>query len=65
MTAPAKPAQNRPNCTGCRHYYITWEPSHPYGCRAYGFKSRRVPGAVVIESSGKECILFKPAKRKT
>ena len=49
---------SRPNCYGCRNFYITYEPSHPYGCRAMGFKSKKLPALVVFESSGMECQLF-------
>jgi hypothetical protein len=50
--------QNRPNCFGCRNFFITHEPSHPYGCRAMGFKSKNIPSQVVFESSGMECQLY-------
>ncbi|MCD4755061.1 MAG: uracil-DNA glycosylase [Deltaproteobacteria bacterium] len=45
-------------CPQCRHYYITWDSAHPYGCKAYGFKSLRSPHIVVEESSGEPCKLF-------
>ncbi|WP_240744818.1 uracil-DNA glycosylase [Desulforhopalus sp. IMCC35007] len=45
------------------HYFITYEPSNPYGCRAMGFKSRKNPARVVFESSGMECQLFKAKKQ--
>lgn len=53
MTAP-----NQVNCMACRHFYITYEPSHPYGCRALGFKSKELPCRVVYVSSGMECQSF-------
>lgn len=49
-----------PNCFKCRHFYITHEPTHPYGCQAMGFKSRQVPSRVVRQNSGMECQLFSP-----
>ncbi|RJX36069.1 MAG: uracil-DNA glycosylase [Desulfurivibrio sp.] len=49
---------NRPNCFNCRNFYITYESSHPYGCRAMGFKAKKLPSLVVFESSGLECQLF-------
>ncbi|WP_398291852.1 uracil-DNA glycosylase [Sporosarcina aquimarina] len=41
---------------------MTWEPSHPRGCKAYGFKTRELPSAVVLRSSGLECMKFEPKK---
>jgi len=48
----------RPNCFACRHFYITHETAHPYGCRAMGFKSKQSPALAVFQSSGMECQLF-------
>ncbi|HID97834.1 MAG TPA: uracil-DNA glycosylase [Thermodesulfobacteriaceae bacterium] len=48
-------------CSKCRYYYITWDRVRPYGCRAYGLKTRRNPREVVRESSGEDCSLFSPA----
>lgn len=50
------------NCFQCRHFYVTWEPKHPRGCRAYGFKTRELPSAVVLRSSGMECMQFEQKK---
>ena len=47
-------------CVRCRHYRVTWQPSHPYGCVAHGFKSHRNPALVVFESSGIACQFFEP-----
>jgi hypothetical protein len=49
-----------PNCFKCSHFYITHEPTHPYGCQAMGFKSRQLPALVVLKNSGMECHLFAP-----
>ncbi|MBN2815280.1 MAG: uracil-DNA glycosylase [Campylobacterales bacterium] len=48
----------RINCRHCQHYFVTWEPSKPHGCKAYGFKSQYIPSLVVFQSSGVECSLF-------
>jgi len=48
----------RIDCHKCRHYFITWEPSNPHGCRAMGFKSRQLPSAVVYQYSGEQCQAF-------
>ncbi|QKF81960.1 uracil-DNA glycosylase [Halarcobacter ebronensis] len=45
-------------CQKCKHYFVTWEPSRPHGCRAYGFKSKQIPSAVVKKSSGADCSFF-------
>ena len=50
----------RSNCMGCQHFYITYETSHPYGCRAMAFKSKEMPNSVVFASSGMQCQLFSP-----
>lgn len=48
----------RINCKQCQHYFVTWQPNQPHGCRAYGFKSQQFPSLVVFQSSGKECAFF-------
>lgn len=47
-----------PKCIKCQYYYITWDKTFPYGCKAMGFKSYKTPAAVVKESSGQECLAF-------
>jgi len=54
VTSPA------PSCRGCRFHYITYEEEWPYGCRAFEFKSKRLPSLVVEESSGEPCRAFEP-----
>ena len=46
------------NCFECRHFFITHEPAHPYGCQAMGFKSREMPCRTVHEASGMRCLKF-------
>jgi hypothetical protein len=46
------------NCMACRHFYVTYEPAHPYGCRALAFKAKEMPSRVVFISSGMECRSF-------
>lgn len=53
----------RPNCHRCRFFRVTWDERTPYECRAYGFRSRRLPARVVRESSGDDCQLFERAER--
>jgi len=53
----------RPECLKCRHYYVTWQPSFPYGCRAFGFKSKIAPCLEVYSASQKQCLKFEPRKK--
>lgn len=45
-----------PGCKGCRHFYITYDASFPYGCRALQFKSRRQPYVEVQSASLTPCM---------
>jgi len=51
------------NCFECRHFFITHEPAHPYGCQAMGFKSREMPSSAVFHGSGAECLLVCPKEK--
>jgi len=46
------------NCKRCIYYYVTWEPSAPHGCKAFGFKTKLTPSVAVKNSSGAECGLY-------
>ncbi|HQK99559.1 MAG TPA: hypothetical protein PK090_02240 [Smithellaceae bacterium] len=46
------------NCFFCEHFYITYEAKFPYGCKAMGFKSMRMPSVDVYGSSGEDCKLY-------
>ncbi len=52
-------------CRGCENYYITHDPNAPYGCRALGFKSRKNPAVIVMESSAMVCQLYTAKVKKT
>lgn len=62
MQQKTKAKSNRaaPDCGGCAHYYITYDPGFPYGCRALGFKGKRKPCLDVLEASGERCLAFTP-----
>ncbi len=45
-------------CRHCEHYYITWDPKFPYGCKAFNFKSKVTPSMDVLRSSGQQCMKF-------
>jgi hypothetical protein len=53
-------------CIQCKHYYITWDKRHPYGCKRLGFKAAIEPALVVLQTSGQPCLAFtqKPAQQK-
>lgn len=42
-------------CAGCRHYHVTYEPRFPYGCKLFGFKSRRAPVIEVVMATHQPC----------
>ncbi len=47
------------DCHQCKHYYVTWEPANPHGCRAMGFKSLEQPNmAVRASTGGRDCLMF-------
>lgn len=56
----------RINCRECIHYYVTWDTTNPYGCKAMGFKGKLMPSIAVFNSTGKHCLLFeKKIKKRT
>jgi hypothetical protein len=59
-----KPQPKEINCFTCHHFYITYDRSFPYGCKAAGFKSRLMPSREMYVNSGLECLLFKEKERK-
>ncbi|WP_022668493.1 hypothetical protein [Desulfospira joergensenii] len=56
--------ETRRDCFKCRFFYVTWEPEHPNGCRAMGFKTKQLPSMVVFQASGKPCSYFKTKGKK-
>ena len=52
----------QPACHQCRHYYVTYDPKKPHGCRAYSFKAKGNPAQVVLSSSEKPCLMFAAKK---
>jgi hypothetical protein len=46
-------------CHRCRHYFVTWDPAFPHGCRAMSFRSRRLPNEEVRAAmAGGDCLMF-------
>ncbi|MER1998863.1 MAG: uracil-DNA glycosylase [Lysinibacillus sp.] len=50
------------NCFQCAYFKVTWEPATPRACTAYGFKTRAIPSTIVKQSSGIECLQYKPKR---
>ena len=46
------------NCRQCAHFNITWDRNFPYGCKAFGLKTKRITSTEVYLSSGKECLKY-------
>ncbi len=46
------------NCRKCKHFYVTWDINHPYGCKSFGMKTKQLPSLAVYQTSGKECLKF-------
>ncbi len=44
-----------PTCRDCIHFFVTYDPSFPYGCRSVGIKSRRYPYLEVQAATGEPC----------
>ena len=40
--------KNKINCWNCKYFYISWHPTMPYACRAFGFKSKNIPSLEVL-----------------
>ncbi|MBD3754447.1 MAG: uracil-DNA glycosylase [Gammaproteobacteria bacterium] len=51
---------NSIDCFKCRFFYVTWDANNPRGCKAFGFKTKRLPSDVVFEASGEPCMKFSP-----
>jgi hypothetical protein len=43
------------NCLHCKHYYNTWDPKSPRGCRLFSFKGPHFPSQSVLRETGQEC----------
>jgi hypothetical protein len=57
-SGPGRGKETDINCFSCRHFYITYDPKFPYGCRAAGFKSRSMPAREMYANSGMDCQFF-------
>jgi hypothetical protein len=52
------------NCKTCQHYFVTWEPQKPHGCKIFNFKSQLIPSIVVIKNSGSTCTQYLKVQRQ-
>ena len=48
----------RLSCQKCKFFYVTWDRSFPYGCKAMGFKGKTMPYLMVFQASGKPCMAY-------
>ncbi|AUH50246.1 hypothetical protein CXB49_05125 [Chromobacterium sp. ATCC 53434] len=64
MPKALPPPRAAPLCRRCRHYFVTYDPSFPYGCRAMGFSSKRAPCLDMLGASGQPCMRFQPKTDK-
>ena len=55
---PDYESEFRLNCRGCRHFFVTYEPRNPWGCRQFGFKGKNLPAQIVYQSTGMQCAYF-------
>jgi hypothetical protein len=53
-----------PNCSQCRHFYITWNAKTPNGCRRFGIESKDKPSTIVAMAGLGDCQGFEAKKRQ-
>jgi len=61
MTNMAKSDVNRAKqapCLSCKHYFISWKQQQRHGCRAFNFKSARLPYLDVRKISEVDCLKY-------
>ncbi len=46
------------NCFKCKHFFSTWNPKFPRGCKAYGFKGKEMPSDFILRTTGISCMQF-------
>ncbi|WP_062514891.1 hypothetical protein [Halobacillus sp. KGW1] len=50
------------NCFKCRHFRTTWNPAFPRSCSAYEFKTKELPSAYILRTTGSSCMQFQEKK---
>lgn len=53
----------KPNCSTCRHFYVTWDPKTPNGCRRFGIQCKDKPSQVVSMAGLGDCQGYEAKKR--
>lgn len=56
--------QKKINCIKCKHFYTTWDPKFPRGCKAFNFKTHTIPSVTVFQSSGSDCMKYEEKLKK-
>ena len=51
------------NCHNCIHFYITHKRKFPYGCKAFGIISTKIPYLEIKQISGTNCAMFSKKKK--
>jgi hypothetical protein len=54
---------SKPNCSQCRHFYITWIQKTPNGCRRFGIQCAEQPSKIVSMAGLGDCQGFEAKKR--
>lgn len=52
--------KDKRDCFKCQHFFVTWDANSPRGCKAFGFKTRKLPSLEVLKASGQACLKFVP-----
>jgi hypothetical protein len=54
---------SKPNCHQCKHFYITWNPKIPNGCKKFQIQCKDQPSAIVAAAGQGECQGYELKKR--
>ncbi|MCK5884315.1 MAG: hypothetical protein KAG61_11550 [Bacteriovoracaceae bacterium] len=57
--------KDKPVCRNCKHYFVTWDPQSPNGCKAFGFRGKSIPCIAVKRESGNDCMKFTAKQSRT
>ena len=50
-------------CGKCVHYFVTYDPKRPRGCKKFGFKSLQSPSLEVFAATGTNCANYQEKVR--
>ena len=51
-------------CGRCQHYFVTYDPKRPRGCKKFGFKSLQSPSLEVFAATGTNCAHYEEKVRR-